>query len=393
MRVSLCMIVRDEAARLPRCLASTQGLVDEIVVLDTGSEDETVRVARRWGAQVYEAPWEDDFALARNIALAKATGDWVLVLDADEVLCPDAVAPLRAVMGCPQYLLVNLIRQEVGAKQSPFSQVARLFRRHPRIAFERPYHESVEASVEAIQAQEPHWQIGALPRVVIEHDGYRPAAIAPKIDRARRIMARHLAQHPDDAYLCSKLGALYVEAGDLEAGLALLRRGLDIQPPDPPVRYELHYHLGLASCRQGEIQPAITQYQLALAQDLPDLLKIGAYTNLASLLLETGQAEQAQPLYQRVLALQPDSPQAHYNLGLTQRALGDLGGAIAAYRQAIELDPDYGDAYQNLGVALLKQGQVAQSQQAFAQALHLHRLHKPIQAEQLHQQLTAMGLL
>ncbi len=392
MRVSLCMIVRDEAMRLPRCLASVQGLVDEVVVLDTGSADETVAVARSWGAQVYETDWQDDFALARNTALAKVTGDWVLVLDADEVLRPEAIAPLQAVMALPQYLLVNLIREEVGAQQTPFSQVARLFRRHPDLIFERPYHESVEASVLAIQAQDPQWQVGALPWVAIEHEGYQPAAIAAKVTRAQRMMARHLAQHPDDAYLCSKLGALYVDLGDLDAGLALLHQGLACQPPEPPVRYELHYHLGLAHSCLGAAQMAAEQYQLALGQDLPDLLKIGAYTNLASLYLDGGQAAQAQALFERVLRLHPDSPQAHYNLGLARRALGDLGGAIAAYRQAIHLDPHYGDAYQNLGVALLKQGQVPQSLQAFEQALALHRQHNPTQAAHLQQHLKALGL-
>ncbi len=85
-RLSLCMIVQNEAAFLPGCLASVTELVDEIVIADTGSTDNTVEIATKAGAKVIPIEWQDDFAAARNQALAQVTGDWVLVLDADETL-------------------------------------------------------------------------------------------------------------------------------------------------------------------------------------------------------------------------------------------------------------------------------------------------------------------
>lgn len=84
--VTACLIVRDEASRLAGCLASVRPFVDEIVVLDTGSVDDTVAIAEAGGARVLQAPWRDDFALARNLALAACTGEWVLSLDADETV-------------------------------------------------------------------------------------------------------------------------------------------------------------------------------------------------------------------------------------------------------------------------------------------------------------------
>ena len=87
--VSLCMIVRNEEENLPACLASAADLVDEVVVVDTGSRDRTREVAAGFGARVYEFPWVDDFAAARNESLRHATGDWVFWLDADDRLDGD----------------------------------------------------------------------------------------------------------------------------------------------------------------------------------------------------------------------------------------------------------------------------------------------------------------
>src|SRR5436309_8928498 len=89
------MIVRNEAARLAACLDSAGPAVDEIVVVDTGSTDGTQALARAEGARVVEWSWRDDFAAARNQALALARGPWVLVLDGDERLAPGAAARVR----------------------------------------------------------------------------------------------------------------------------------------------------------------------------------------------------------------------------------------------------------------------------------------------------------
>src|SRR5580658_1616487 len=84
MRVSLCMIVRNEEANLPPCLASVAGLTDEVVVVDTGSHDRTKEIALAHGARVFDFAWCDDFSAARNESLRHARGDWVLWLDADD---------------------------------------------------------------------------------------------------------------------------------------------------------------------------------------------------------------------------------------------------------------------------------------------------------------------
>ena len=92
--LSLALIVKNESRCLARCLRSVQGVVSEIVVVDTGSTDDTVRIARECQARTVDFAWGDDFAAARNFALAQTTGDWILVLDADEHASPALAAEI-----------------------------------------------------------------------------------------------------------------------------------------------------------------------------------------------------------------------------------------------------------------------------------------------------------
>ena len=96
--LSLSIIVRDEATRIEACLRSVQDFVDEMVVVDTGSTDETVALAQACGARIEHLEWPGDFAPARNAALEHVKGDWVLVLDADEQLRTEAIPKLKALM-------------------------------------------------------------------------------------------------------------------------------------------------------------------------------------------------------------------------------------------------------------------------------------------------------
>ena len=84
--LSLCMITKNEENNLSRCLDCIKEFVDEIIIVDTGSTDKTVEIAKSYGAHIYHYDWNNDFSKARNVSLQKATKDWILVLDADEVL-------------------------------------------------------------------------------------------------------------------------------------------------------------------------------------------------------------------------------------------------------------------------------------------------------------------
>lgn len=402
MRLSFCMIVKNEADQLPQCLNSVKDVVDEMIVVDTGSTDNTPEISKKLGAQVYYFEWCDDFAAARNAALKYVTGDWVLVLDADERLVPEIVPQMQQAMTQEDCLLINLVRQEVGATQSPYSLVSRLFRHHPKIQFSRPYHAMVDDSIIPL-CQNSQWKITELSSVAILHEGYQASAIAQrnKQQTAQRVMERYFQQNPTDPYVVSKLGGLYVEMGEIIRGIKLLEQGLSqltsgakspTNSPDEAVLYELHYHLGIAYRKQQNLNQAKYHYQAAAQLNIMPQLKLGAYNNLANLLKEQGNLQGAKEAYEVTLKIDPNFVQGYYNLGLTLRAMGQYRDAIAAYQNAIRLNPNYAEAYQNLGVVLLNAGKMLNSLEAFRTAIALHEKNNPAEAQRLRQTLEEMGL-
>ena len=391
--LSLSMIVRDEAAQIEDCLRSVQGFADELVVVDTGSSDDTVVRARALGARVEQIPWPGDFAPARNQALQWVSGDWVLVLDADERLRPEAWAPLRALMAQPDVLLINLLRHERGAVQSPYSNVSRLFRRHPAIQWSRAYHSMVDDSVAELLQREPHWRIADCPEPALLHDGYRPELLAQgnKAQRLRAAMEAELERRPGDPYACAKLGSLEVAEGQRERGIALLEQGLEHCPASAhPERYELLLHLALA---QGPEQASAAEalYRQALELPLAPRLTLAARLNLAALLLERGAAEEAERLCQRAAAVAPEIGLGWYNLGLIRRRQGNLAGALEAYREARRVQPEHPETHQNLAVAQLLGGDIEGARASFRQAITLLGQRGRLdEARHLHQQASAL---
>jgi glycosyltransferase involved in cell wall biosynthesis len=195
-RLSLCMIVRDEAANLPVCLDSVQGLVDELVIVDTGSTDTTRDIALARGARVVDAPWTGDFGAARNLALAEARGQWILVLDADETLSPASRVRLRELIAgndaprCAYNLVQKNQLATPGAHVSV--HIVRLFPNDPRVRFERPIHEQVNTSLERVGIRIVNTDIS------FDHSGYVSAEVlAGKTARNRRIIEEALAREPD----------------------------------------------------------------------------------------------------------------------------------------------------------------------------------------------------
>ncbi len=391
--LSLSMIVRDEAAQIEDCLRSVQGFVDEMVVVDTGSTDNTPALAQAMGARVEQIEWPGDFAPARNQALQWVNGDWVLVLDADERLRPEAMAPLRALMAQPDVLLINLLRHERGAVQSPYSNVSRLFRRHPAIRWSRAYHSMVDDSVAELLQQESHWRIADCPEPALLHDGYRPELLAQgnKPERLRQAMEAELLERPGDPYACAKLGSLEVADGNLERGVALLRQGLAQCPAEAhPERYELLLHLALAEAGRDP-NAAASLYREALELPLAPRLTLAARLNLAALLLQHGQPQDAEALCQRATAAAPEIGLGWYNLGLIRRRQGDIAGALEAYREARRLQPEHPETHQNLAVALLLGGDIDGARSSFRQAIELlGQQGRSNEAAQLRQQAGAM---
>jgi hypothetical protein len=195
-RVALVMIARNESVRIVRALASVANCVDELVVLDTGSTDATIALARSAGARVGHFAWCDDFAAARNAALALADADWNIVVDADEWIAEAGLELLSLRHTAPHF--VGTLRVDshfdtpIGTSVSP-SWLPRVLPRGVR--YEGHVHE-----------QPVHRLPVKRLTTVLAHDGYRADALKAKSGRNAGLLARALAQAPDDAYLHYQIG-------------------------------------------------------------------------------------------------------------------------------------------------------------------------------------------
>lgn len=228
------MIVRDEEARLPGCLASVEGLCSERIIVDTGSKDGTVQIAEDAGARVIHFPWCDDFAAARNAGIRAASGDWILVLDADERLGPGDGERLRlevsrATTPCGLLELHDASALDASptdvlsgrARLGEPMAVPRLFKRTDDLAFEGVVHESVRPWL--LRNGGGTWATGA--RII--HYGAVPSLRAEreKSQRNARLLEHRLATDPEDFTIHGYLVHEYLAAGDIERAWSTAEEG------------------------------------------------------------------------------------------------------------------------------------------------------------------------
>lgn len=132
--ISLCMIVKNESRFLADCLDSARSVCRQMVVIDTGSEDQSVEIARSKGAEVYEHPWPGHFSEARNISLSYATGEWILILDGDEILNESTLDELKTITSSAsntdayEFEIVNFSTEEASLESAHYQRQVRLFR-------------------------------------------------------------------------------------------------------------------------------------------------------------------------------------------------------------------------------------------------------------------------
>lgn len=361
-RLSVCLIAKNEEAFLGQCLASVRDIAFEINVVDTGSKDRTVEIARENGATVVEFPWIDDFSAARNAGLVLARGDWILVLDADEELTAEAREELRRDMLNPKaaayYLsLINKGREAEGA-----TPLARMFRNLPGATYEGRIHEQVFGTV---MSAARGWGLEyPRSRAVILHHGYSAEITANRDKVQRNLRLLQQAVHEPGATplaranLWMNLGLENVRAGQLEAGIGHYRTALELAQaqlkagnrPSPELRATLlrqlsthlvgarryaeilelfatplaaagplgasdHYAWGLACMETGRLEDAVAHFRACLAtRDQPDTIAVntGIFTTnphhcLALALARLNRRAEAEKTCADALAQFPDS--------------------------------------------------------------------------------------
>jgi len=319
----VCLIIKDEAQWLPGCLASIQQIAGEIIVVDTGSKDESLTIAQQYGAKIFKFDWQDDFAAARNFSLEQATGNWILVLDADEKISSQdhnhiinlirqpATSPTAYKLLTRNYTNRNNLvgwqanpgdypKEESGCGWIPSIKV-RLWSNHPQIRFSYPVHELVEPALERLDI-EPL----ALPVVIHHYGKLDDAAARKKGEKYFQIGWQKLESMDNNARI--PLRELAIQAGMLgkfaEAAV-LWQRFLDLDPKN----CEALLNLGTALFSTGKIKQALAAVKKA-AHIHPGLKEIRF--NQALYELHLGRAADADKRIQRLLKKYPAYPAARF---------------------------------------------------------------------------------
>jgi len=296
---SLTMIVKNEEKNLPACLHGIRRLMDEMVLVDTGSTDRTKEIARELGAKVFDFPWVDSFAAARNESLRRASGEWLLWLDADDRTNEENLAKLEHLFGqlpaehAAFVLNCRCVEKQRGDMETVVTHV-RLFRNHPGIFWKYRVHEQILPSLRLTGAK-VHFS-----DVEIQHVGYiDPEVHARKLQRNLRLLNMELAECPNDPFILFNLGGAYGELQRPREALPMLVHSLQLSHPDDSIVRKLYSMI--ANCHRKLGQPA-------------EALNV----------CQTGR--QRYPDDEELLLLE----------GLARDQAGDISGAESAYRRLVD---------------------------------------------------------
>lgn len=226
--LSVCLIVKNEEKFLGQCLKSIRSVAQQIIVVDTGSTDRTVEIAKEFGAEFYSFAWCDDFAAARNAALEHATCEWILTLDADEELPEAEHEKLRADIRKSDVIAYRLplVNRDEEAKGQSF--VPRLFRNAPGVHYFGRIHEQVFPSLLALSKS---WGLPMhFGTAQLLHHGYTKEMVRDrnKIERNLKLLRQAIAENPSDANLMMNFGLELVRSDDLSAGVLKYREAFGL---------------------------------------------------------------------------------------------------------------------------------------------------------------------
>jgi len=378
-RLSVCLIVKDEGRFLAQCLKSIHGLAQQIIVVDTGSTDRTVEIAREHGAEVHSFPWCDDFSAARNAVLEHATGDWVLMLDADEELPAAEHQRLLADMKRLDVIAFRLPLVDRGREVHGRHCVPRLFRNAPGVYYYGRIHEQVFPSlVQCARAWEMKTAVG---NAELLHHGYAPEIIKDrnKVERNLHLLRQAVQEFPNDANLQMNLGLELVHSGDLQTALSHYRAAFRLMSAQSPAEIapelrevlltqltchlykvraydEIVQALNSPLARQGGLTASL-HYAQGLA--FFELKRFHEAAEQARACLAKRSQPSLAPINTDILTAVP-----HHCLALSLVKLGDAAGAETAFKSGLaenvplaELKLDYAKflAGQNRQIEALQQ--------------------------------------
>jgi tetratricopeptide (TPR) repeat protein len=222
--LSAALIVRDEERCLARCLTSLQGIVDEIVLVDTGSVDRTVEIASEFDAKILHRPWDGDFSAARNLGLDHVQGEWVLYIDADEYLEVTTRAHVEGQLSDPVGHVSYRILHRYKPGFTPYFEY-RMWRNRPDIRFRGVIHETVVPDILRV-AESEGLRIGQAD-LLLEHDGYEGDQTR-KHERNLPLLLEQVTRDPNRTYLWDHIGRIHEALGADEEARRAWQKGIDL---------------------------------------------------------------------------------------------------------------------------------------------------------------------
>jgi glycosyltransferase involved in cell wall biosynthesis len=376
--IGLAMIVRNAAKDLPICLESVRNVVQEIVIADTGSTDNTCEIASRYGARIVSVPWQQDFSAARNAAIALVRSEWVLVVDSDEELDPRTSeilpkllrragvygfrVPLRHYLwnvnarGWDQRARRNDSTLERAKPYPAYVQqeIVRLFRRSTEIYFEGRVHEMVDRSI-----LRNGGKIGDA-TFCIHHYGHvaGQSTLTEKNNLYRDLGRLKVQDMPNDAHAHLELGLQEMDNfSNYEEAQKCFDRAAQLEPAN----YTAWLFAGMAALRRGHYADALQR-----------LRNVPRNCRCAALLAETQaeacynlqQFENAAEHYRRALKLNPESAPLESKTGFCELRLGHMEAGLMKLKNAIERSPTEAELHDRLTAAYVSLGKLAEAASA-----------------------------
>lgn len=288
--LSLCMIVKNEEKVLSRCLNSVKDVVDEIIIVDTGCTDDTIKIANKYNTKIYSYNWNDDFSAARNYALKYATSDYILVLDADEYI-ESSEKIKEEIQDGLNYYYINIYNY-MDNNNIYIHKAIRIFKNHIGLYYINKIHEY-------IPIQHKHSTIGQT-TFKVYHTGYLKEVKAEK--------------NKDHYY----------------------HRLLMEEVKTNPTAYN-YYNLGVVLYNKENYKKALSLFQEAYESGKDYTINISILTYMAKCLIEMGQLVQSIELLESAIAVYPDYTDFYYYLGLTNGQLKRYKAAEDAFNNCIKL--------------------------------------------------------
>ncbi len=297
-KLTLSMIVKNEEKNLPNCLNSVKGIADEIVIVDTGSFDATKEIAKSFNAVIYDFEWNNDFSAARNFALSKSSGDWILYLDADEWIDEKSRSELLSIISSSKKLAVKCTVNSLDDfNNSPVSmRYTRLFTNNPGVKFEGKVHEQIDRSLNDLGYEKIESNI------LINHSGYNIPREKLK-EKAFRNLAMLFEEYAatENPYYAYQIANSYVITGEREIA-------------------EEYYRTAL--------QNSSLEYDY----------KIIALTNLAGNELEKLNFEEAKNFIDQGILLNPSDPNFYFTAAQIYAKLEDFRSALNFLNRSYNLN-------------------------------------------------------